>query len=42
VRAVIIDKDNDPRWKPPSVEALSPAVIDAHFAPMPGRELEFG
>lgn len=35
VRAVIIDKDNTPRWNPATIEALDPAAIEAHFAPLP-------
>ena len=35
VRAVIIDKDNAPRWQPPSLDAVSDADIDAYFAPLP-------
>ncbi|WP_066797221.1 enoyl-CoA hydratase/isomerase family protein [Sphingomonas soli] len=38
VRALIIDKDNAPRWNPPSVEAVSDAAIDAIFAPLPEAE----
>jgi enoyl-CoA hydratase len=34
VRAVIIDKDNQPRWKPSRHEDVEPSVIDAYFAPM--------
>ena len=35
VRAVIIDKDNAPRWEPASPEAVSVALIDSLFAPLP-------
>ena len=41
VRAVIIDKDNAPRWQPPTHSALDAAVIEAHFDPLAGQELEF-
>jgi enoyl-CoA hydratase len=35
VRAVIIDKDNAPRWRPPTVDQIDPAAIARHFAPLP-------
>ena len=35
VRAVIIDKDNAPRWNPSRVEDVSDHVIDQIFAPLP-------
>lgn len=35
VRAVIIDKDNAPRWSPSNPEAVDSAAIDAIFAPLP-------
>ena len=34
VRAVIIDKDNAPRWQPPAPEDVSDALLDAIFAPL--------
>jgi enoyl-CoA hydratase len=40
VRAVIIDKDNAPRWSPPELEAVDAAVIDAAFAPLGHEELD--
>lgn len=33
VRARLLDKDNQPRWHWPQVEAIPEAVIEAHFAP---------
>ena len=38
VRALIVDKDNAPRWNPPTPEAVSGAEIDAIFAPLPSLE----
>jgi len=39
VRAVIIDKDQSPRWQPPALEAVSAAVVEQYFAPL-ASELE--
>ena len=38
VRAVLIDKDNAPRWNPAAPEALGEAKLDALFAPLPPEE----
>ncbi len=35
VRAVIIDKDNAPRWDPDRLDAVTDEQIDAYFAPLP-------
>jgi enoyl-CoA hydratase len=40
VRAVIIDKDNAPRWRPPTLPALAAADVDRHFAPLNGDDLQ--
>ncbi len=40
VRAVLIDKDSQPRWQPASLEAVDPAVIEHHFASLGPQELE--
>jgi enoyl-CoA hydratase len=40
VRALLIDKDNQPRWQPASLEAVDRAVIEHHFARLDDRELE--
>jgi hypothetical protein len=31
VRAVIVDKDNAPKWRPPRIEEVTPASVDAIF-----------
>lgn len=42
VRAVIIDKDNAPNWRPEPGKPVEPAAIDAYFAPLPeSEELRF-
>lgn len=38
VRAVIVDKDNAPRWNPATPEAVSDHLIDQIFAPLPDDE----
>ncbi len=40
VRAVIIDKDNDPKWDPPTPERISDREVDAIFAPLPEGDLK--
>ena len=35
VRAVIVDKDNAPKWDPATPEAVTDALIDSIFAPLP-------
>lgn len=39
VRAVIVDKDNKPRWKPAELAQVSGAEVDRHFAPLPEGDL---
>ncbi|MGX7894520.1 enoyl-CoA hydratase/isomerase family protein [Tsuneonella sp. HG222] len=34
VRAVLVDKDNAPQWDPPTPEGITPAMLDAIFAPL--------
>ena len=38
VRAVIIDKDNAPRWRPATLAAVDTTQVERHFAPL-DREL---
>ena len=38
VRAVIVDKDNDPKWNPATAEGVSEQLLDAIFAPLPKGE----
>ncbi len=35
VRAVLVDKDNKPVWKPPTLAGIDPAAVEAYFAPLP-------
>lgn len=38
VRAVIVDKDNAPKWQPATPEGVTDDLIDAIFAPLPAHE----
>ena len=39
VRALLIDKDNAPRWDPATPDQVTGAMLDALFAPaLPGEE----
>ena len=38
VRAVIVDKDNSPKWDPATAEGVTDALVDAIFAPLPAQE----
>jgi enoyl-CoA hydratase len=38
VRALIVDKDNAPKWNPPMPEGVTEELIDSIFAPLPASE----
>ena len=40
VRAVIVDKDNKPRWQPATLADVSEAEVARHFAPLDDGELK--
>jgi enoyl-CoA hydratase len=42
IRALIIDKDNQPRWRPELLAEVSPVAVDAYFAPLPEGDLMLG
>ncbi len=39
VRAVIVDKDNAPRWQPARLDGVSDAMIERYFEPLSQDEL---
>jgi enoyl-CoA hydratase len=39
VRAVIVDKDNRPRWNPAALADVSAAAVERHFSALDGGEL---
>jgi enoyl-CoA hydratase len=41
VRALIVDKDNRPQWRPAVADAVSKAAVDAYFAPLGDSDLVF-
>ncbi|WP_291854045.1 enoyl-CoA hydratase/isomerase family protein [Bradyrhizobium sp.] len=41
VRAAVIDKDRNPRWSPPRVEDVTPAMVEPYFAEIGADELKF-
>ena len=38
VRAVILEKDNAPAWRPASLEEVTDQMLEAVFAPLPPGE----
>ena len=38
IRALLVDKDNNPRWDPPTAEGVSDELIDELMAPLPTGE----
>ncbi len=38
IRALLVDKDNNPRWDPPSAEAVNDQMLDELMAPLPAGE----
>jgi enoyl-CoA hydratase len=38
VRAVIVDKDNAPRWNPATLAGVTDGMLDEIFAPLPANE----
>jgi enoyl-CoA hydratase len=41
IRATIVDKDRNPRWRPDKIEAVTPDIVDHHFRSVGKLELKF-
>ncbi|HLZ03500.1 MAG TPA: enoyl-CoA hydratase/isomerase family protein [Bradyrhizobium sp.] len=41
VRAAVIDKDRNPKWSPPTIEDVTPAMVAPYFAEIGADELKF-
>jgi enoyl-CoA hydratase len=41
VRAVVVDKDQMPRWQPATLAEVDDATVDGYFQPIGARELRF-
>jgi enoyl-CoA hydratase len=41
IRAVLVDKDQKPRWRPESLAEIDAAAVEAYFAPLGSGELVF-
>ena len=41
IRAAVIDKDRNPKWSPPGIEDVTPAIVAPYFAEIGADELVF-
>ncbi len=41
IRAAIVDKDRNPTWRPATLEAVTPEIVDRHFQTIGALELKF-
>lgn len=39
IRAVVVDKDRQPRWRPAELAAVDDAAVERHFEPLGARDL---
>jgi enoyl-CoA hydratase len=40
IRAQVVDKDRNPRWKPPTLAEVLPEQVEHFFQPLGNRELD--
>lgn len=41
IRALLVDKDNQPKWSPATLAEVTPARVEAYFRPLGARDLSF-
>jgi enoyl-CoA hydratase len=41
VRAMLIDRDRNPQWRPATLAEVTDGMLDSYFAPIGDRELQF-
>jgi len=41
IRAAIVDKDRNPAWRPDTIEAVTPEIVERHFRSLGPPELKF-
>ncbi len=41
IRAMLIDRDRKPQWRPATLPEVSDSMVDGYFAPIGDRELQF-
>jgi hypothetical protein len=34
VRALLVDKDQKPKWNPPTIDGVTREMVEAHFKPV--------
>lgn len=41
IRALLVDKDNQPKWSPASLAEVTQSMVEDHFRPLGARDLSF-
>jgi enoyl-CoA hydratase len=41
IRATIVDKDRNPKWRPDTLEQVTSDIVDRHFQSVGALELKF-
>jgi enoyl-CoA hydratase len=41
IRAMLIDRDRQPHWRPATLAEVGDSIVDGYFAPIGDRELRF-